>query len=185
MKLREFYKKYDHLISGVFSTYNEELQYQKERCRLGRCHGYRSFPHVFRAGPFGGLSYSWLMHHRGWSLIQSDLSRGTDQRHTFASMISIGLGSAWDLSVRMVYGSGYPYTPSVAEYNKTMNQWNWSVGRPNSATIPGYKRSRCSCLKRVFLFGCARIGFFGCQQHLQFHHVQTILYVHNRGPAHN
>jgi hypothetical protein len=49
--------------------------------------------------------------------------RNTDQQHTISAVADLNLGKNWNVSTRLVYGSGYVYTPSFAVYNSIKKIW--------------------------------------------------------------
>ena len=178
LKVEGIYKTYDNLISAVFSTYNETLQYSKKNDAVGRATGLDAFVMYSEPGFSGWLSYSWLDAEQ--KMLVDTLGyfpRGTDQRHTIASVATIDLGKTWGLSIRLTYGSGYPYTPSVAVYDNLKNQWNWIVSKPNSATIPAYRRVDVRVSKDFMLFGLSSSAFLDVSNVFNFNNIQTYNYT--------
>jgi hypothetical protein len=102
--------------------------------------------------------------------------RSTDQRHTIAAVADFDLGDAWTVGTRLVYGSGYPYTPSVAVYNKSSNAWEWQLGKPNSAYLPEYKRVDLRVSNDFNLFGLSSSAFLDVSNLFDFTNVQAYVY---------
>jgi outer membrane receptor protein involved in Fe transport len=178
LKIDGIYKTYDNLISAIFSTYNENLQYSKKNDAVGRAKGLDVFVMYSEPGFSGWLSYSWLNAEQ--RMIVDTLGyfpRGTDQRHTIASVATIDLGNTWDLSLRLTYGSGYPYTPSIAVYDNSKKQWNWIVSKPNSATMPAYRRVDVRVSKDFTIIGLSASAFLDVSNVFNFNNIQTYNYT--------
>ena len=180
LKLVGIYKTYDNLISAVFSTYNESVQYSKKNDAVGRAKGLDVFVMYSQPGFSGWLSYS-LLNAEQRMLVDTlgYFPRGTDQRHTIASVATIGLGSAWGLSLRFTYGSGYPYTPSVGVFDSSRNQWDWIMAKPNSATMPAYRRVDMRISKEFTLFGISASAFLDVSNLFNFKNIQTYNYTYD------
>lgn len=177
-KLDGIYKTYDHLISAVFSTYNGNIEYSKKNDALGRAKGIDVFVMYSDPGFSGWISYSWLKAEQRMLIdTLGYFPRGTDQQHTIASVANIDLGVAWNLSIRLTYGSGYPYTPSVAVYDQLKKQWNWFVGKPNSAFLPAYRRIDIRASKDFTLFGLSAAAFLDVSNLFNFNNIQTYNYT--------
>ena len=178
LKVEGIYKTYDNLISAIFSTYNESLQYSKKNDAVGRATGLDAFVMYSEPGFSGWLSYSWLVAEQ--KMLVDSLGyfpRGTDQRHTIASVATIDLGNKWGLSIRLTYGSGYPYTPSIAVYDNSHKQWNWIVSKPNSATMPAYRRVDMRISKDFTVFGFSSSAFLDVSNVFNFNNIQTYNYT--------
>ena len=178
LKIDGIYKTYDNLISAIFSTYNGNIQYSKKNDAVGRAKGLDVFVMYSEPGFSGWLSYSWLNAEQ--RMIVDTLGyfpRGTDQRHTIASVATIDLGNTWDLSLRLTYGSGYPYTPSIAVYDNSKKQWNWIVSKPNSATMPAYRRVDVRVSKDFTIIGLSASAFLDVSNVFNFNNIQTYNYT--------
>jgi hypothetical protein len=78
--------------------------------------------------------------------------------------------------VRLAYGSGYPYTPSVAVFNQSKNVWEWHAGSPNSDYIKAYKRVDFRVTKSFGLFGLSSSAFLDVSNAFNFDNIQTYSY---------
>jgi hypothetical protein len=110
---------------------------------------------MFTAPPVSGwVSYSLVKAEQ--NIINDNLGyvpRNTDQRHTISAIVTVDAGKNWDLSTRFVYGSGYPFTPSVAVFDPIARTWAWQTGPLNSAYLPYYERIDVRVSKQFRVFG--------------------------------
>jgi hypothetical protein len=102
--------------------------------------------------------------------------RNTDQRNTIAFVADFDLGKAWSMNTRVVYGSGYPYTPSTAVYNKLSLAWEWHLGNPNSASLPAYKRVDLRVSKDFEVFGFPSSAFLDISNLFNFTNILAYAY---------
>jgi hypothetical protein len=70
------------------------------------------------------------------------LPRPTDQRHTFSAFIQdyVPGDKTWKLHMRMLYGSGLPYTPPVPGEETVSGTTTREPGPRMSARLPAYRR---------------------------------------------
>lgn len=152
IKLEGYHKEYSNLISSTVSE--GEILYSHHNDAIGRATGLDAY-FFYSAPKFSGwLCYSWLnAQEKLFNDPQGYVPRNTDQRHTLSAIATFETGKNWELSLRGVYGSGYPYTPNFAVYNASNQQWAWQAGRTNSASLPEYIRVDARLSKNFLLFG--------------------------------
>ena len=133
-----------------------------------------SLPHFY-----GWISYGYL-ESRQTSMVGGRMTtfpRYTDQTHTIAVTGDVDLGKQWSVSSRLVYGSGYPYTPSHAVLNSAKGIWEWITDTtPNSAYLPSYARVDLKIAKEFQLFGSAVSAFFDVSNLFNAVNVQAVRY---------
>jgi outer membrane receptor for ferrienterochelin and colicin len=177
LKLEGYHKTYDNLISSTLSTYDGSVDYSKKNDAIGRASGVDVYAMYSTPGFSGWVSYSLLKAEQ--KMVNDTLGyfpRNTDQRHTIASVIDFDFGQAWRGGVRLAYGSGYPYTPSIAVFNQSKNVWEWHAGSPNSAYITAYKRVDFRVTKSFGLFGLSSSAFLDVSNAFNFDNIQTYNY---------
>ena len=178
LKIEAFHKTYTDLISSTVSS-SGRIYYSRRNDAVGRASGLDFYLMYSTFGMSGWLSYSYLKAEQ--KLTADDtigyyFPRNTDQRHTLAMVASFDLGAAWSMNVRVVYGSGYPYTPSIAVYNQPLNEWTWHLGEPNSAYLPAYKRLDVRVTKDFGFLGLPSSVFLDVSNILDFTNVQAFEY---------
>jgi hypothetical protein len=176
-KLEGYYKKYDNLISSYVSSYGDTY-YTKKNDAMGSASGADLYI-MYSTSIFSGwISYSLLKAEQ--KMNDNDYGyfpRSTDQRNTFDAVGDFDLGLDWDLTLRIAYGSGFPYTPSVAVYNSSTKVWEWDLGNPNSAYLPAYKRVDLRVSKNFELFGYSSSAFLDISNIFNFNNVQSYQYT--------
>jgi hypothetical protein len=105
--------------------------------------------------------------------------RFTDQRHTISIVGEWNLGSRWTSNLRIQYGSGYAYTPSVARYNTQKAQWEWIQGGKNSATLPAYRRVDVRIGKEFDIAGLSASAFLDVSNLFNYTNIQSYRYRFN------
>jgi hypothetical protein len=177
IKLEGYYKKYDNLISSYVSSYGDTY-YTKKNDAMGRAAGADLYI-MYSSSIFSGwISYSLLKAEQ--KMNGNDYGyfpRSTDQRNTFDAVGDFDLGLDWDMTLRISYGSGFPYTPSNAVYNSSTKVWEWDLGDPNSAYLPAYKRVDIRVSKNFELFGCSSSAFLDISNLFDFTNVQSYEYT--------
>ena len=177
LKLEAYHKTYSDLISSTVSS-SGRVNYSRRNDAVGRASGLDAYVMYSTSGFSGWISYSLLNAEQ--KMVTRDsvgyFPRNTDQKNTVAVVTDFDLGNAWSLGIRMVYGSGYPYTPSVAVYNRSTNAWEWRLGNPNSAYLPEYKRVDLRVSEDFVLFGSASSAFLDVSNILNFTNVQAFAY---------
>ena len=119
LKLDAYYKTYINLISSTVSS-SGNIYYSRKNDAIGNASGLDAYLMYSTSGISGWISYSLLKAEQ--KLVANDtlgyFPRNTDQRNTIAVVADFNLGKSWSMNTRMVFGSGYPYTPEIAVYNK-------------------------------------------------------------------
>jgi hypothetical protein len=176
-KLEGYYKTYDDLISSYVTSYNETY-YTKKNDAVGRTAGL-DFYVMYSTSSFSGwISYSLLKAEQ--KMLDNNYGyfpRTTDQRHTLDVVANFDLGKDWELTSRIVYGSGYAYTPSYATQNYLTKIWTWNSGNPNSAYLPAYKDVDFRVSKNFKLFGYNASAFVDISNAFNFDNVQSYRYT--------
>lgn len=178
LKIEAFHKTYSNLISSTVSS-SGRIYYSRKNDAVGRASGVDFYLMYSIPGLSGWISYSYLKADQKLTINDTlgyYFPRNTDQRHTLAVVADIDLGKAWSLNVRVVYGSGYPYTPSIAVYNATYNTWTWQLGNPNSAYLPAYKRVDVRVTKDFSFFRFPSSAFIDVSNIFNFQNVQSYNY---------
>jgi outer membrane receptor for ferrienterochelin and colicin len=172
MKLEGYYKKYNDLITAK-QTGNGYVYYSRKNDAVGKAIGMDMFIAYSSPGFSGWVSYG-LLSSRQEQIANKDSSfpRNTDQRHTISAVTDIGLGSRWSLGIRMVYGSGYPYTPMI--YDRSNSKW--IEGQSYSEYLPPYKRVDVRITKEFNLFGNPASVFLDVSNILNFKNIFNYLY---------
>lgn len=139
-KLEGYYKKMDNLIS--FENQNGHLVYSRSNDSRGYASGAELFINWNYKRLSGWISYSFLVAKE--DSIGDNYGykpRATDQTHTLSLVGNVDLGNSWELRIKFLYGSGFPYTPSTYELvDADRNNWERVIGEPNSARLPIYQR---------------------------------------------
>ncbi|HVN48378.1 MAG TPA: TonB-dependent receptor [Bacteroidota bacterium] len=180
-KLTVYDKQYDNLISSFVSS-SGRVYYSRKNDAIGYAAGFDCYLMYALPGMFGWFSYSYLQSEQKFTApdtIGYYFPRNTDQRHTLAILTEIDLGKEWNITTRMTYGSGYPYTPSVAEYDQKGNVWNWKRGSLNSAYLPAYRRVDVRASKEFSLFGFPASAFIDISNLLNFNNIQSYSYEYD------
>jgi hypothetical protein len=105
--------------------------------------------------------------------------RYTDQRHTLSIVGDVDLQRGWRLNLRFAYGSGYPYTPMVAQYDAVAGSWKWNPREKNSAYLPPYKRVDGRVSKEFAVALLKMIAFLDISNILNFDNIQSYRYTFN------
>ncbi|MEJ2052423.1 MAG: TonB-dependent receptor [Calditrichaceae bacterium] len=140
LKLEGYLKNMDNLIS--FENRNGNIVYSKSNDSRGYASGVDLFINWNYERYSGWISYGFLKakedsigDNYGY------IPRATDQTHTFSFVGNAALGKSWDVRLKFLYGSGFPYTPSTFEIvDEDKNIWGQVIGRRNSARLPSYQR---------------------------------------------
>ncbi len=181
LKIEAFHKTYSNLISSTVSS-SGRIYYSRKNDAIGRASGLDLYLMYSIPGLSGWISYSYLRADQKLTINDTlgyYFPRNTDQRHTFAALTDIDLGKAWSVNVRLVYGSGYPYTPLIAVYNNSLHEWIWQLANPNSAYLPAYKRVDLRVTKDFQLFGFPSSAFLDISNIFDFTNVQSYNYQYD------
>jgi hypothetical protein len=140
VKLDLFYKDYENIISSYYSHF-DRLFYTLENDAVGNSKGVDVYILLNIPGFYTWISYSYLEAKEDNLFDEiSEYPRHTNQLHTFSWVADFNLGKGWGLNTRFNYGSGYPYTPKKAIYNKGELRYGWARDDMTSEYLPAYKR---------------------------------------------
>jgi hypothetical protein len=181
LKIEAFHKTYIDLISSTVSN-SGIIYYSRKNDAIGRASGVDVYLTYSIPWLSGWISYSYLAADQKLTApdtISYYFPRNTDQKHTLAMVTTFDLGKTWSMNVRLVYGSGYPYTPMIAVYNQSYKVWTWQLGGPNSAYLPGYKRVDVRVTKDFQLFGFPSSAFLDISNIFDFTNVQSYNYEYD------
>jgi hypothetical protein len=177
LKVESYYKSYRDLISSTISS-SGRINYSRRNDAIGRASGLDAYLMYSISGISGWISYSFLKANQ--KMEKNDtlgyFPRNTDQRNTIAFVADFDLGKAWSMNTRVVYGSGYPYTPSTAVYNKLSLAWEWHLGNPNSTSLPAYKRVDLRVSKDFEVFGFPSSAFLDISNLFNFTNILAYAY---------
>lgn len=180
-KLEAYVKQYPNLISST-RTSSGRITYSRKNDATGLARGLDLYVALNLKNFYGWLSYGLLDARE--DLIADklgDYPRFTDQRHTISFVGSWTLGSRWSADLLAQYGSGYPYTPSVAQYNSQKRQWEWIQGNKNSATLPPYRRVDVRVNKDFDIASLSASAFLDVSNVFNFTNIQSYRYRFNNG----
>jgi hypothetical protein len=152
IKLEGYYKKYDDVIHATMSS-RGDVSYSRRNDATGFARGIDLYTMLSVPGFYGWISYGLCEAKEKLNGSDAEISRYTDQRHTLAFVGDVLLGKGWSFNARFTYGSGYAYTPSIAVYDKSREQWEWRVSETNSAHLPAYSRLDVRASKQFEWFG--------------------------------
>jgi outer membrane receptor protein involved in Fe transport len=176
IKLEGYYKKYSNLISSS-RTSSGRITYSRRNDATGSARGLDVYVTVSLTHFYGWLSYG-LLDTREDMLndLIGEYPRFTDQRHTLSVVGEWDLGNRWSSNLRIQYGSGYAYTPSVAQFNPQKAQWEWIQGAKNSATLPAYRRVDIRLGKEFDVAGLSASAFLDVSNLFDFTNIQSYRY---------
>jgi outer membrane receptor protein involved in Fe transport len=176
IKLEGYYKQYSNLISSS-RTSSGRITYSRKNDATGSARGLDVYVALDLTHFYGWLSYGLLnaredlLHDR-----IGEYPRFTDQRHTLSVVGEWDLGSRWSSNLRIQYGSGYAYTPSVAQFSTQKAQWEWIQGEKNSATLPAYRRVDIRLGKEFEIAGLSVSAFLDVSNLFDFTNIQSYRY---------
>ncbi|MCX6132530.1 MAG: TonB-dependent receptor [Ignavibacteriales bacterium] len=176
IKIEGFYKLYPNLISSS-RTSSGRITYSRKNDASGSARGLDVYLAVSLARFYGWVSYG-LLDAREDLLTDriGEYPRFTDQRHTLSVVGEWDLGGRWSSNLRVQYGSGYAYTPSVSQFNTQKSQWEWIPGSKNSATLPAYRRVDIRLGKEFDVAGLFASAFFDVSNLFNFTNIQSYRY---------
>ncbi len=156
-KIEGYYKDYTTIISSWYGTF-ERLTYSKENDAIGNAKGLDLYLVLNLPGFYSWLSYGLLYaNENNLKDDKGEYPRYTDQRHTLSFISNIDLGSNWDITLKAFYGSGFPYTPKIAE--KVNDNWKWIAQEIHSKYLPAYKRIDFR-ISKAFNFSNSTLSMF-------------------------
>jgi outer membrane receptor for ferrienterochelin and colicin len=176
IKLEGYYKRYSNLISSS-RTSSGRITYSRKNDATGSARGLDLYVVLSLTHFYGWLSYGLLDARE--DLLKDKIGeypRFTDQRHTLSVVGEWDLGSRWSSNLRIQYGSGYAYTPSVAQFNPQKAQWEWIQGAKNSATLPAYRRVDVRLGKEFDVAGLSASAFLDVSNLFNFTNIQSYRY---------
>jgi len=176
VKLEVYSKRYDNLISSA-RTSSGRITYSRRNDATGSARGVDVYIALTLPRFSGWISYGLLDARE--DLLGDKIGeypRFTDQRHTLSLVADWNLGSGWSTNLRAQYGSGYAYTPSIAQYNTSAKRWDWVPGPKNSGTLPPYRCVEIRATKEFHVFGLSASAFLDISNVLNFKNVQSFRY---------
>jgi len=176
LKVEVYHKDYDRLINASVNS-DGRVNYSRRNDAVGRTNGLDVCFTYSHPSFYGWISYSLLKAEQ--KMLNDSLGwfpRYTDQRHTVAVVGELDCGSQWNLGLRLVYGSGYAFTPSTASYNTAQRYWEWVPGQPNSSHMPAYRRVDARLTRNFSLFGLAASGFLDVNNLFNWVNIQSYRY---------
>jgi outer membrane receptor for ferrienterochelin and colicin len=179
LKIEGFYKRYTSLISSS-RTSSGRITYSRSNDATGSACGVDVYVALSLNRFYGWVSYGLLSAHE--DLLRDAIGeypRFTDQRHTVSVVGEWNLGSRWSSNLRVQYGSGYAYTPSVALFNSQKGQWEWIQGPKNSSTLPAYRRVDVRVAREFEVAGLSASAFVDVSNFFNFTNVQSYRYRFN------
>lgn len=180
IKIDGYYKKYDDLISSE-RDFGGDVNYSRINDSEGYVLGADLYASIRYDNFNGWISYGWLRAREDYLLdAVGEFPRYTDQRHTLSIVSNFDFGLGWSGNFRIVYGSGYAYTPFIAQFDPAENRWSWAEGGKNSEHLPSYKRVDIRVSKQFSLFGFSSRLYLDVSNLLDFDNVYAFLYRFNR-----
>ena len=181
IKVEGYYKDYGSLISSTQTTMGR-IDYSHNNDAIGSAKGVDAYFMLSVTGFCMWASYGYLVaNERLVGNGSAAYPRSTDQRHTLSVVTDLDLGGQWDLNLRFSYGSGFPYTPFVAQYNSLSHGYEWVAGGKNSAYLPSYTRVD-ACLGKEFEIGDFMLrAFLDVSNAFDFTNVQGYRYRFDNG----
>jgi outer membrane receptor protein involved in Fe transport len=176
IKLESYFKRYDNLISST-RTSSGRISYSRQNDATGSARGVDLYLALSLKNFYSWLSYGLLDAREDLrNDAMGEYPRFTDQRHTVSFVGDWTLGSRWSANLRVQYGSGYAYTPSVLQYNSQKRQWEWVPGETNSATLPPYRRVDIRLSKEFQIADLSASAFLDVSNILNYSNVQSYRY---------
>jgi len=158
---------------GVF----ERLNYSRENDAVGSAYGIDLHTIYSIPGFYSWISYGLLYaNENSFNDTEAEYPRYTDQRHTVSFVANIGLGNNWDFSFKANYGSGFPTTPRLAKQEDETDRWYWEIGKPNSESLPAYKRVDLKLTKSFTYSNMILTTFIDISNVFNFKNVQSYEY---------
>lgn len=177
IKVEGFYKNYNNLMSANLTT-SGLVYYSRKNDAVGSSKGADIYIMCVTPGFYGWVSYGYLMSSQNvLNDAYHSFPRNTDQRHTLAIAGELDLGLQWNIALRFVYGSGYPHTPLLVQYDSSNTRWDWVSGAPNSEILPSYSRTDIRISKNTDLFGLAASAFFDVSNVFDVRNIQSFRYT--------
>ena len=134
-KIEAYYKQYDNLLPIKRTSQGEIIYEVKENIANGYSTGIDVEYVITKKHIDFWLNYSLATAKERLNGTHHYYSRYTDQRHAISSMVLCKLNHLNEISLKMIYGSGYAYQRMF--YDATTREWT-SNGEINSAHLPYY-----------------------------------------------
>lgn len=154
LKVEAYYKRLYDLIS--YNLKDVRIRYSGENDAKGYVYGLdMMLQGQFLPGTDNWISYSYMVARED---ITGDndgyVPRPSDRRHQFTLYMDDRMDRFPNSKshVRIVFGTGYPYTGTIWDYNKNNNTFNLVHGKRNGARFPVYTRFDVG-LSQEFIFG--------------------------------
>jgi hypothetical protein len=157
LKTEAYYKKLSDLIS--YDVQNVRLTYSGENDSDGYTYGFDvQLRGEFVPGLESWFNYGFLLSREIFreefltEFNEGSIPRPTDQRHTISVFLQdyVPGNDTWKLHLRLLYGSGLPYTPPVP--GPTVGNVQSQIPGPrNSARFPAYQRVDMGATKTIEL----------------------------------
>ena len=178
-KVEGFYKKYSDLISSERDE-GGNIIYSRRNDSKGRTYGIDFYLTLRLPWYYGWISYGYLVAKEDLLTDnKGEFPRYTDQRHTISIVNDFDLGKGWRSNLRFTYGSGFAYTPLVAEYNTLERKYEWNEGNINSEHLPAYKRVDVRISKQFSIFELPTIVFLDINNVFDFKNIYLYDYRFN------
>lgn len=179
LRIEGYYKNYNDLIHSV-RTSNDLIIYSRRNDATGFAKGIDVSAVLNLPDFYGWLSYGLLSTKE--DLINDSegaFPRYTDQRHTLSLVGDVGLGKQWSFNARFFYGSGFAYTPFIAQFNQQDNRWEWVQGETNSGYLPPYRRVDTRLSKEFRMGRIGMLAFLEVSNLFNFKNVHSYRYRFN------
>ncbi|WP_022836525.1 TonB-dependent receptor [Salisaeta longa] len=159
LRAETYYKRLRHLIS--YRIDDVRVEYSGENDTRGYAYGLDlQLRGEFVPGLESWFNYSFLVtRERFKDPFQTAFNQGlnprpSDQRHTFSAFIQdyVPGDKTWKLHMRLLYGSGLPYTPPVpGPRDPSTGQVIQVPGPRMNGRLPAYRRVDVGAVKRIAL----------------------------------
>jgi hypothetical protein len=158
LRAEAYYKDLDNIIS--YRIDDVRVEYSGENDARGFTYGFDlQLRGEFVPGLESWFNYSFMVaRERFKEPFQTQYNQGlvprpTDQRHTFSAFVQdyVPGDKTWKMHLRLLYGSGLPYTPPVPGPETAGGQRVRVPGPRMSARLPAYRRVDLGVTKEVDL----------------------------------
>ena len=156
LRAEGYYKDIDNIIS--YTIDDIRVEYSGENDASGYIYGLDlQLRGEFVPGLESWFNYSFMIARESFdppfqnAFNQGTLARPTDQRHTFSAFVQdyVPGDKTWKLHLRMLYGSGLPYTPPVPGPQAADGTRIRVPGPRMSARLPAYRRVDVGATKEI------------------------------------
>lgn len=156
LRAEAYYKDLDNLIS--YDIENIRVEYSGENDSHGYTYGLDlQLRGEFVPGLESWFNYSYLVAKENFKpafenrFTEGWMPRPTDQRHTFSAFVQdyVPGDKTWKLHMRLLYGSGLPYTPPVASDQSSPAGVVMVPGPRNAGRLTAYRRVDLGATKEI------------------------------------